>query len=1420
MATVNEAKATGAPEMAAAVGNPPLKSSRFSQGNSSNPKRHDKRQKRDFGTTLYTPYWVEGVANHSDGRVQCSSTLRRQEKHPLLHAVRLLAETHALWWAKESEVQNFVEISPGSGALRRFDALKEWSSRVRRERLRTERNCGELVRHTPVYTVYQTNMSHYDAHHIKKMSPRVRPVIIKNCTDIPHTHSFVYAGNVAYYLSAPEWRHILKDGVKFYVYTMKATTQAGEFDGIQWETINGQIKFTMDDGDVWMHYQDWMDRLDGVTMRPVWELRTGELRHSLTVLEKVRGRNVEFRPYPNQPIGHVKSKYDRLAESKEAEKEAAPTNREAEEGSGGTEEEPESSVTQADLAALDAIFLIGEAGGEQAASSSSRGSTTEDVIDAIFESAETTAQQGATPTIQAVAEPEDTPDFTQLASHPPDTFICDRCNGRHTLLQYLHCDGPKTRHNYFDNLARFLSHPPPSITPSEAAPNDGGDNGGNNNNNSPSGTPPPPAPSGPNQSVTTAVQRGPAFLVWLFFKIMLGLLWWIMAKYTNLSMSWMAFMWGLSFTFTHILTRVDTIYLLFTNPAIFSTLSGISQAVTTTTNDITSGIITYVSYLNPDYAAWWERFRQVRSALDWFPDHRQDDAALARIPAATDKLRNAVINSFVALKDDKKFESQVANIARAQDTNALVVSSILQDSREVIMEARRRTRTFDSRPSFFSHRVCLILAPLACIFMCFLLRRWTLTNPPTLNWFVQFAAPHQESWVMAALPRMQNWIDRHQLPTLFVVNVLRWCLYLSGLSFENHISSLGWRGAAFNVLADTLFNGAFHPIFLCHFIFSTPIFAKTPTISLVTHASINYFICDYPNMSWAPGILWFATLFYQISRGVKTNTPLHDLQNPDYTPGYGNYPVCSGIRTRTIRPGSTVVAPVGKCSEHGLSYRVAGPRCRQATVYSFKPCTCNATAALCGRMAGIPKRYKDCPNDLLTNTDPVSEYFSTVSGTMMPHLKRGVLPLYHRAANRLTHSEWETRYPARTAEKMNREWLCGGKSKTYSSFVKSEKSVLTITDETTLTDEAHWSLVDNILTCTAPDLPDARGISVPAEGVRYDLGPDADFYNKKLMQRFSGQILYVCGLNSNQLSQWVAWIQANYDWGIAVMGDDVWLLEKIGGVWYSTSLDISRFDMHIRPVHLQHSYRLMEELGLNRLAHRLRAMGLKRKYIIRAEHRPGKATIIGTRASGDSDTISSNSILTITIAWFAKIHGLDVKEVFYRCGFVTTGSTSLFESADWDFLQKLPYPAYYPETGDHSILFAPKIGRFAARAFWTRCATDHKSLEYARGVCLGLEKDFAHVPIARAIIQRVLALSRNVEAKYDATELREAEFKGRVDEPAQSTHQTLAFICARYDITPEDVEQIEDHISKWNWNGFLDDVAGEAWKKILTVDLA
>ncbi len=272
-------------------------------------------------------------------------------------------------------------------------------------------------------------------------------------------------------------------------------------------------------------------------------------------------------------------------------------------------------------------------------------------------------------------------------------------------------------------------------------------------------------------------------------------------------------------------------------------------------------------------------------------------------------------------------------------------------------------------------------------------------------------------------------------------------------------------------------------------------------------------------------------------------------------------------------------------------------------------------------MAGTPKRYKDTPEQVDNDRDEVSEYFKLLGDYMLPHILKGSKGFIHREAHKLDHDTWAKRYPAKTAKTMRQDWLAGGKSKTYDAFIKADKYVFQrlnpyATEPSAIDDYSSWYKRSGVHVCNSKHLSDPRGISVPRASVRYDLGPDADHYNRVLMAKFSGQVLYMCGLNSNDFSDWTEWIRAKHQWGISVMGDDLFYMFKNKGVWMVLSLDISRYDMHIRKCHLRFGFSVMRLFGFGKLASRLEAMSMLRRYRIRADFSPAKVKVKATGASG------------------------------------------------------------------------------------------------------------------------------------------------------------------------------------------------------------
>ncbi len=570
-----------------------------------------------------------------------------------------------------------------------------------------------------------------------------------------------------------------------------------------------------------------------------------------------------------------------------------------------------------------------------------------------------------------------------------------------------------------------------------------------------------------------------------------------------------------------------------------------------------------------------------------------------------------------------------------------------------------------------------------------------------------------------------------------------------------------------------------------------------------------------------PMSAFFLTVWTLQKQSWRSISPLYDLHHPSANRGIEIAPLCMGNTTKEVRPGAYGEPPNGHCSQTSQGYFLNGPRLSMATVGCHKSCTCNTWRAMVHRMAGVPKRYASNPYQVANDNDTVSRHMRGVWRDMQNRVYQGVEQWQDKRdwPYKLTYWQWEKRYPVAQGEKLRMAWLCGSQSKTYSIFVKKEKLVLSNFIDNVHADPSVWGSYPEGFASTSPNMSDPRGISVPPPARRYECGPEADYYNRCLMRLFNGQVYYACGSTPEKLGLWAEWIMSTHMWGIAVMGDDVLVLEKINGVWVSTSLDISRFDQHIRKCHLSVSFDLMRHLGCRKLEHWMRKMCLPRKYTIKSPIKDGSLEIEGTRASGDPDTISSNSLITILIAWHAKINGIDLRQAFWRSGFVVTGGQSVFNGGNWDFLQKVFYPAITKSGATYHP--APKVGRFVARAFWSPIPYAHYNRPaYCRGVAMSLAKDFHHVPIARALIKRILELTEGADVLLDRDTKRAMEYGLYSKEASQLSPSVYRIFEERYGFGKSGCDLIEEEISRLEWDEFVDTAQSrQFWEAIVRADL-
>jgi len=579
--------------------------------------------------------------------------------------------------------------------------------------------------------------------------------------------------------------------------------------------------------------------------------------------------------------------------------------------------------------------------------------------------------------------------------------------------------------------------------------------------------------------------------------------------------------------------------------------------------------------------------------------------------------------------------------------------------------------------------------------------------------------------------------------------------------------------------------------------------------------------------------MWYMTTPYlmipfiiAVPVGKRSVNAYDDLANPDPRRGNEVLSVCCGDREVAVRPGATLVRPVGSCRTSSPSYMNVGPRLSGATVVGHLSCVHNLVAALTRRMGGVAKYYKDDPEQLASDDDPTSLRIAEVERELGGEFEKGSkgAPFMRPPVIKITRQEWLAKFTNSKAAMLEEQTMmygdCG--KMTYACFTKLEKMTYTV-DQALSDDPTNWGRGEEGRGTESPHIGDPRGISVPHESVRTTWGPTADFYNKAMMNHYNGQVLYAAGLKADDMATWYNWIMSNYDWGVAIQGDDVVMLKKRDGLWVVESTDVSRFDMHIRMAHLHAAARNMILLGrlynnekdMRKMAHFSIRLAKKRVYKVHVKgSSSGSLVVRGTRASGDFDTISSNSFVSIMGALLAVTRGISLREAFHIIGFVTTGSEALWESGKWDFLQRINYPC---AGGRHP---APKIGRTAARMFWTRDPISRRNWPgYCRGVALSVAADFVHVPIMRALVARVLYLTEG-HAVVEDSESKDRMYKMQSVKHSEIDESVYPFLFDRYGITKDDCERIESRIRTLEWDEFIDDAAtAEAWRKIIKADL-
>jgi len=554
---------------------------------------------------------------------------------------------------------------------------------------------------------------------------------------------------------------------------------------------------------------------------------------------------------------------------------------------------------------------------------------------------------------------------------------------------------------------------------------------------------------------------------------------------------------------------------------------------------------------------------------------------------------------------------------------------------------------------------------------------------------------------------------------------------------------------------------------------------------------------------------------------ARLTTLAHDLIKPSAVPGLHIEPICTEfLPIKQLRPGAVFIPPpIPPCNSRGCGgYYLAGPRLSMARVFCYRSCCHNMSRAACHRMGGVGKRFvgvEDHERELSDIEDFWRRVDVRVTWWLRNNREDNQSHIKRPPPKRLSVEQWLRRYPKAQRNKMRERWYSTSPSRmkmAYGCFVKKEKT-------TVVTRHDDFSDPNDHLGCHtfSNDMPDPRGISCPPEAVRVEMGPDCDYYNRLLQNEFNGRVFYAIGVSSTELGEWVDMAMQRWSWAIAVCGDDTLVFEKQRGRIYVQSLDISRFDMHIHRAALETSWEKMRGLGLGRLATLLEKQATPRRYRIRSTAGFGRLKVANTRASGDGDTISSNTLVAAYPAIYACVLGLDAVEVYRKCGFVVTGKRCLWQRGqlNYDFLQRLMLLNDRGETHP-----CPKPGRILARAFWaSNNVAPRRRLEYCRAVVDSIDNDCAHCPLLNDLCARIKQLhprKATIKLPREAYELNRL----RSNRPSKESRQAEWTLADRYGLGVAEIRAMRSRIRAWSPGEFLDDErTADYFRRVAIIDL-
>jgi hypothetical protein len=288
---------------------------------------------------------------------------------------------------------------------------------------------------------------------------------------------------------------------------------------------------------------------------------------------------------------------------------------------------------------------------------------------------------------------------------------------------------------------------------------------------------------------------------------------------------------------------------------------------------------------------------------------------------------------------------------------------------------------------------------------------------------------------------------------------------------------------------------------------------------------------------------------------------------------------------------------------------------------------------------------------------------------------------------------------------------------------------------------------------------------------------------------------------------------------IVASGDDLLISLSTDNGPVIASIDISRMDMHVAKVWLDHLVlRSMSErftdTRLGKAAYKaVYAKG--RKYAVNMDGFRVSLKVDGTTASGDSVTSSSATEIAIVCALYAAFFRLPVEETFADLGFkVECEFIPLEKFTALTYLQRRFAPASSARGGrDEEWVLCPTLGR-ASKLFFAMWPdiSKRKERKWLRTVAACMLIDAGHCPIYRALCERV------IELVGDGPLLKLPEddhFKVHAASEHWPGPHARDALCDRYQISEADIDAVIFEISQAKLGTRL---RHPAWRNFLLVD--